>query len=108
MKKIERQEKSKSQRRAARKTARRTTMHPLIGKDLWELGKLKFAEKDTLAIWKEACRRRTKKINLRKGILHNLQSLADNLTVIFATDVTYSPSWQRKFQSMPNNLNLRN
>ena len=53
-KKLERQEKSKRRRHAAQKTAKKTTMNPLIGKDLWELGKLKFAEKDTLAIGKEA------------------------------------------------------
>ena len=82
-------------------------LSPLIGKDLYNIGREKFAKTDIVTIRAEADQRREKKVQVRACIL---QSIVESICgAIFRRPdhVSNIPSWQQIVRSTANNLGLK-
>lgn len=80
-------------------------IHPLIGKDLYQLGKEQFEKKDIVAIQANLSRRLEEKAELRECIINEMGSNEDSSTVEFRTTMSEAPpSWQSQIRKRKNNL----
>jgi len=82
-------------------------INPLMGKDVYKIGRDLLAEKDIVAIRAEAARRREKKSSVRACIMKSINEMVNGLSFEMPNHLKALPSWQQHVRSHPNNLGLK-
>ena len=86
-------------------TSRKFTIHADISKDVWTLGKLKFANRDIVAIRQNKADRIERRSRVQSEIIeriHKMQDDDDDINLGSATGFT--PKWMIRARSVRNNF----
>ena len=87
---------------------KRSAMHKLMHKDVWQVGRVALEERNLIKRRSEAIQRRARNQQLRDAIMTSISDQTSELIdEIGTTDVNGVPFWQHRFKKMPNNLNLK-
>ena len=80
--------------------------NPLMGKDIYSIGRELLKEKDIVAVRAEAEFRRQKKSSVRACIMQSISNMVNGFLFKMPIHNMTLPSWQKYVRDKPNNLGI--